>query len=181
MPLDKDREYAEAPVRDIVFSDEPNKDEEILTEAVADVTLTVDDSKNSGAKVKASRFVDLLKSGVKPGEAAEKIGTSLKQLRTSEDMKVAVAELLATATLSSEIRKGMVRAGLNKVFIEGIASEDPKDRKVALEAAKLISADEQISTGQEIGVTFELGDLAGVIKDVKLDLKAADENASEKR
>jgi hypothetical protein len=171
MPLDKDREYAEAPVREVKFSDDPVMDVEGVSSTVTDVSLTVDDSKNGGAKVKAARFVDLLKDGVKPGEAAERIGTSLKQLRTSEDMKTAVAELLATATLSSEIRKGMVRAGLNKVFIEGISSEDPKDRKVALEAAKLIASDEGLQTGSDVTVAFDLGDLGDVIKDVKLDFK----------
>lgn len=173
MPLDKDKEYSQLPLRDIVFSDDPTKDEEVVSTPVNDVTLEVDDNKNSGAKVKAGRFVDLLQAGVKPGEAAERIGTTLKQIRTSADMKIAVAELLEAATLSGEIRKKMVRAGLNKVFMENVGSDDPKALKVALDAAKLIGSDEGLSTGQEVGVTFDLGDLAGVIKDVKLDFKEA--------
>lgn len=157
----------ESPVQKVEYK--PSDDSLDLSIPVqTHIEIEVDDSKDSIANKKAKRFVELVKSGVTPGEAASTIGTRLKNINTSDDMKVALTELLTTAKLDGKIREQMVKAGLNKLFLKTVDSNDVKDMKIALETAKLIGADEGIKGPVESGVTIDVGSLWPIIKDVTL-------------
>src|SRR5579871_846668 len=161
MPFDKELD-SERPLEVV-------EGEQALATTVSGVEVTLDTSTDSEARKQARKFVDLVKSGEKPGIAAERVGTTLKRINSSQEMKAAVEALLEGATLDKKIRQMMVKAGLNKVFMEGVASESVKERKLALEAAKLISADENMAVPTDSSITINLSpELQGRIKDISL-------------
>lgn len=110
----------------------------------------------------AEKFVSRVAEGEAPWKAAQAIGTTLKKLEKSADMKAAIAALLEVGRIEEAVRKQMVEAGLNKLFMRTVDSDDPKHMKVALEAAKLIGQ----QTGQnpsDVQVTVDLGELGSVL------------------
>lgn len=173
--LDRDKECQRPPII-------PGAETETILEVpVTEVTVRNDETPGGDLRVKAQRFVDLIKTGEKPWRAAEKIGTTLGRINTSTEMQAAIKGLLETATLSSEIRKAVVKAGLNKLFMENLGSDDPKDKKIALDAAKMIAADEGMNTGTEVGVTFNLGELGPALEGLTLDVKPQEIKENETR
>jgi hypothetical protein len=153
-------------IRKIDF-DEVEGVETLALRVNGSVEVELEEKLEDKTENKAKRFVELVKGGKTPGIAADLIGTTLKNINSDLEMKDAVQKLLTTASLSGKIRQEMVKAGLNKMFMEGVEG-DIKQRKIALEAAKLISSSEGLQTPQEVGVTIDFGTLAPVIKDLSL-------------
>lgn len=120
-----------------------------------EVTTDTNNDKNSEIKRQAEKFFDKVQSGIPPGRAANIMHTSLKRIHSSEEMTRVITELTNTANLNAEIRKKMVRAGLNKIFMENVDSDDIKRQKLALDTAKQIAADPEIQLGQD-GPTVEI-------------------------
>lgn len=155
--------YEDGVIVPIDFREEHALDgKEIL---VDNYTTENNESKDIVVQDTAQKFVDLLKQGKTPGEAAQAIGTTVRALNTQGDMQAAVAALVSIGELPAEVRRKMLKAGLNKMFMEGIGSDSVKERKLALEAAKLIGQDEGMAEADGgTKVVFELGDLAEVFK-----------------
>lgn len=137
------------------------------TEISVDTYLSeTNDAKDVIVVQAAERFVDLVKHGKTAAQAAQAIGTTVRALNTHSDMQDAIAALVSVGELPAEVRRKMLKAGLNKIFMEGVGSDSVKERKLALEAAKLIGQDPEISLTEGDGakVVFDLGDLAEVFK-----------------
>jgi hypothetical protein len=95
------------------------------------------------SKVRAVKFVELVKAGESPQEAAKQVHTSLARLERDPEVQAMCETLIAQYTLPAETRKKLVRARLNKVVAEG-------NDKEAVAAAKLVSAD------PEVGITTQI-------------------------
>lgn len=136
----------------------------VLETDVTQLTIESNTDKNAPVIAAAEKFVDLVTNKrVTPKKAAEKIGTTIEQIVNNEQMKAAVEQLMFAAELPVEIRKRMLKAGLNKIFIENVNATEPKRVKIALEAAKQIGQDPEIGTQQpEGGVIINLGELESV-------------------
>ena len=156
----------ENPIQPIEFKGSDKDSKELIQAAFTDVESSLDESPDSPTVKKAQRFVELVRSGMGAGVAADRIGTTLKEINSNEDMKNAVKELLTTATIDGNIRQAMVKAGLNKIFMKTVDSPSVKEQKIALEAAKLISASEGIQTPVDQGITIDLGNIWPHIKDL---------------
>ena len=132
--------------------------EEYIVENNTDKNVIVQDA--------AAQFVDKIKNGISPGKAAASIGTTLGAIATNDEMRNAISQLVSVGEIPAEARKRMLRAGLNKLFMESVGATDIKSRKIALEAAKLIGQDPEVNANAGDGATvvFELGDLADVFQ-----------------
>lgn len=167
-----DLENAPKSVRDVVIQDEAKLIKgdvvPILTAPVDNFVTEENKDKNAPVIAAAERFVELVKQGMPAGKAAQEIGTTVRDIMTSVQMKAAVEDLMATAELAPEVRKRMLKAGLNKIFMRTVDSDNPKVMKIALEAAKQIGQDEG-TVPPEAGVTINLGDLE-IVRDKPLSL-----------
>lgn len=152
-----------------------NNDKEIkdLTISVTDVRLDEPPSNESIAQSQARKFIEKIKGGKKPHMAAQDIGTTLKKIKNSEEMKEALAELYKTATIGEEMRKLMVKNSLNKILMENYDSQEPKKVKLALDAAKLISNDPDVGLSSKepsVSISFNSG-LEDRLKDIDFEVK----------
>lgn len=91
-------------------------------------------------KLNARRFVDLLRLGHRPGEAAHMMHTTVQTLMENPDTKKMVQQLADKYTLDAKTTKLVVRALRNKIMLEN-ADKDPK---LALEAAKQAAEDPDV-------------------------------------
>lgn len=89
-------------------------------------------------KLQARRFVDLLKLGHKPGEAAHRMHSTVRDIMQNPDAKKMVQELADQYALSGEDTKLLIRSLRNKIML---TSDDPK---LQLEAAKQASEDPDV-------------------------------------
>ena len=144
---------------------------EVNKEQVDTVETSLDNSKKAGlVPLKAKKFVDLVNSGVKPGEAAAKIGTTLTQINNSDDMRKAVQRLIDVGKLPAQVRKELYRIGLDKMFLESVNSDDIEERKFALSVAKTAGQDPEIATVPAEGqVNVDLREIGGIIKGLEFD------------
>ncbi len=121
------------------------KGEEVITAEVTaedpDINATVQLKPDHG--LKARRFLDLVASGVKPSEAAYKLQGTVGDFCNSVELRDALKKLVDTARLPAEVRKEMVRSGLNSIFLRNIQGK-LKEQKIALQAAQQISKDPEI-------------------------------------
>lgn len=129
----------------------------------------------SQMEVQAKKFTDLLKKGVKPGDAAEACGTNLKQIMRREDVKEIIEHNLKTYTFSAEIDKLLVRAGRRKVLVENMQRDDKDSSKLVLEAARDIAGDPAVGLTQQQSATL-IVDVSALKKlfEEKLDLPYID-------
>lgn len=168
--LDKDKTFVNPQIEDISIID----DEHTTSIPVTTVELEIEPKEQSIVEVKAQRFVEALGRKQKPSEAAKSVGMSLVKIRNSEAMQEAIKALKDTFTIPPEMRRTMVRNGLNKLFLENIESEDPKRQRIALDTAKQIAADPEISLGSPESVSITFGsNLESVIESIDLPLKDA--------
>ena len=115
----------------------------------------------------ARRMLDRVQRGQSVNEAARTERITMAQLKDpSNPIRASIEQLVGEYFLPPEARKQMVRAGLNKVFIKNVGSDDPVAVKVALDAAKQIAADPEVGLMQDQtgGVVINIADLEGVFK-----------------
>ena len=127
--------------------------------------------------LKARRFLELVESGDSPTSAARKVDSRSNVSKIvgavqDKDLRGKLKKLLERGRLPAEVRKEMVRAGLNDVFLEHVDGS-PKNQKLALAAAKLISDDPEVGLNAPIvtpGVTIDMGkfgELLGRMKPIE--------------
>lgn len=137
-------------------------------EEVGDTPLKVEviETTETPAKKMAGRFLDLVRSGERPGDAAHMLGTTLKEMDKSIAVQEALRELVPYH-MKPELRKEMVRMGLNKVFLDNIRSADKDYVKLALDAAKQIGSDPDVglNAAPAGGVTIDLGSLGDLLSE----------------
>jgi len=94
----------------------------------------------------------------------------MAELRDAENpTRLALEQLVGTYFLPPEARKQMVRAGLNKIFLDNVDSEEINNQKLALDAAKQISSDPEVGLQQETGggVFINISELQGVFAQLR--------------
>lgn len=130
----------------------------------------------------AKRFVELTGQGYKPHEAAKLMGTTMKGLVGKEAFTKAVQSLIKEASMVPELRKEMIRSGLNKIFMENVGNPDKESQKLAIEAAKVIGSDPDVGlTAQpQAGIQINLNTLGTVLDKANvIDVKLIEEDKEE--
>ncbi len=125
---------------------------------------------NSVAERKAKRVLERVSRGETLANAAKNEHLTVGAISDPDNpIRQSIQSLIGGYFLPPEARKQMVRAGLNKVFLTNVASEDPAAQKLALDAAKQIAADPEVGLTQEVsgGVTINIGELAGVFEQIR--------------
>lgn len=140
----------------------------VEAEVTNDVQVVINNDKKAEVKKVAERFVDLVKHGEKPGEAARMVGTTLREIGSRDDLKKFVSRLIGDFHLEAAVQKELVSAGLTKLFTEAVRSPDIEDRKLALAVGKQLSQNLGIVAADGT-VTVDLGSLGDVLKDIKLE------------
>jgi len=167
--LDKTTEFENPPIKETEELPEDKVNAASEDVVVINEVVTTLDYKNSEAKIKAQRFADAIVSGMKPGQAADKVGTTLRAIKSSKEMQRVVEETIRTGHLSAEIRRLLVRSGLNQLLIQSLGSDDLQEREFSLKVIKQISLDPEVSTEQvQGGVTIDLGELKDVVTNISL-------------
>ena len=131
------------------------------------VEISVRKGKNEG--IKAKRFLELIQDGETPGRAAEAIGTTYKKIKKDLNIRAAAKKLIEENNFPAAARKEMVRAGLNKIFMENVDG-GAKEQKLALAAAKQIGADPDVGLTAPpslIGLTIDMTQIKNVLQNVK--------------
>lgn len=131
----------------------------------------------------AQRFVDLMKTGYTPGEAARMAGrTSVRALMQDTGARKTVRALAEEYGMNDDVRKILVKFGLNKIAIDNLSKEDRDSQKLALDALKAIATDPDVGLNAaqaNIGIAINLGDLGALLEKVPelpKDLIVADNN-----
>ncbi len=125
---------------------------------------------NSIAERRAKRLLDRVARGETLSEATNAERMTVAELNKADSpVRASIQQLIGTYFLPPEARKQLVRAGLNKIFIENVSSDDPTAQKLALDAAKQIGADPEVGLTQEVvgGVVINIGELEGVFAQLK--------------
>jgi hypothetical protein len=165
MLLDKDREFGSKPVREITA---PPDTIRVEVGPVVDISVAVDETVESATRAKAKKMIHLIEAGETPGQAAKSVGTTLREIGTSAEMQEAIRALLSVSKLDAETRANMVRAGLNRLFMEAIAAPDMKNKRLALDVAKQIAADPEVNAGTQDVISIDMTGIDARIKDVSL-------------
>lgn len=121
-----------------VDSDQEESTTNIVSEDYADLTPT------SPERRIARAITEKAKKGLTLGQIANDYGLSLKAFSQREDVKNLLKKLIETSSLPAELRKEMVRSGLNEIFLRTARSDKPSDVKLALEAARQIGSDPEV-------------------------------------
>lgn len=106
-------------------------------------------------------------AGYPLAQCADVLG--LPEASLKEYYKNAVAAFLTGQySMSAEQRKTLQRATLNKAVIDGIVSDDPEDRKIAISAAKAMAKDPEVGLDGRVAAAkpIAIDALEGII-DVK--------------
>lgn len=114
---------------------------------------------------RARRFMDLIAEGKKPAEAANDLHVRLGDLMADKHVKERVKEAIETWHLDDKVRKLLVRAVTNQLLVEGKDSDNVAEKKLALEAAKLIAADPDVGLQQQGPIVqIDLGALGNLLQ-----------------
>lgn len=142
---------------------------DVFETEITEVAVEVSD-KNSVSYAAAEKFLTAVQDGMEPAKAARAVGTTLKKINNAAEMSEAIRNLVEMASLTSDVRRAMIRAGLDKMFMQSVGSEDLEERKHALAVAKQIAQDPEVGAGGEgPGVAITISDsLLTAIKDVTL-------------
>ena len=155
--------------RDLSFVKTPKKAADLITAAEAEGKAALDvvikpgeSNAKTRAKQKTRDFIDLVRSGLSPEDAAERIGLDLGEvtkISSQADMKSAVSEILNVGFIRSDIRKEYMRAGLNKMITEALMEGDRRD---FANLYKLAASDPEIGlTGPSVAIQTNI-DLSGL-------------------
>lgn len=141
---------------------------------------------------KARRFLELVGNGVAPFDAARAQHTNLREIRKDPQMRQdlkALKDLIQNSRFPGDLRKEMVRAGLNRVFLDNITGK-LKQQKLALDAARQMAKDPEIGLNiptPSPSVTIDLGALGSMVdkmkpiaglEDILVTVETEDEDAS---
>jgi hypothetical protein len=161
--------------RDLSFVKTPKKAADLLTAAESKEKVSLDvvikpgeSNAKTRAKQKTRAFVDLVKEGFAPEDAAEKIGLNLgeiSKISSQADMKSAVADVLQTGFIRSDVRKEVLRSGINKMIMEALLEGD---RKSFYDGYKLAASDPEIGlTGPSVAIqnNIDISDLGDILKE----------------
>ncbi len=145
---------------------------EDLPDLPTEVTVsTVANNLNSISEKRAKRLLDRIKRGESLSDATRAERMSVAEVKDPHNpVRASIQQLIGQYFLPPEARKQLVRAGLNKVFIENVQSYDPAAIKLALDAAKQIGADPEVglTTHETGGVIINIGELAGVFDQIQV-------------
>jgi hypothetical protein len=123
---------------------------------------------NTVAEIRAKRLLDRVAKGESLSHAASAERMKVSELKDPDNpIRASLQQLIGSYFLPPEARKQMVRAGLNKMFLENVSSTDANQQKIALDAAKQIAADVEVNiTGNDASgnVIINIGELADVFK-----------------
>jgi len=113
---------------------------------------------------KAKKFLDLIKGGKEPGEAAKEIGSTLGELRRAGALARACREVIQRAEeeklLDTEVRKKLRKARLTELMMQD------EDLKVALGAIKADQVEHGVG-GPMVAVQVNLNRDERVVKALK--------------
>ncbi len=119
------------------------------------------------AEIRAKRLLTRLQKGESLSAATNAERMRVSELKDPENpVRASVQQLIGSYFFPPEARKQMVRAGLNKLFVDNINSSDPADKKIALDAAKQIASDVEVAINNDAtgGIIINVGELADVFK-----------------
>lgn len=119
---------------------------------------------------RAKRLLDRVSRGESLANAAKAERMTVAEIKSDDSpVRASIQQLIGTYFLPPEARRQMVRAGLNKVFLENVGSADPAAQKVALDAAKQIGADPEVglTTVETGGVIVNIEGLAGIFEQIQ--------------
>lgn len=122
---------------------------------------------NTVSEIRAKRLLDRVAKGEKLSTAAASERMRVSELKDPDNpIRQSLQQLIGSYFLPPEARKQMVRAGLNKMFIDNVNSADPGDKKIALDAAKQIAADVEVAINSDAtgGIIINIGELTDVFK-----------------
>lgn len=74
--------------------------------------------------LKARKFVELLKRGLKPAEAAHQLHTTVKALMSRPQAQQLVTDMIEGYNFDAKVRALLVRATQNKILLQAIESND---------------------------------------------------------
>lgn len=178
----KDHGPGKAAHLDDKFQAEPPDGEIILKNEVAEdepphVVLDTEKGKDDVVTAKAKKFLDLVRKGVTPGDAAKKVGMSLAQLRRTK-VKKRIEDLTIAYHLPDEIRKLLVKNGLNRLFMMNLGKKDVANQKLLLDTIKQMASDPDVGlqSNQQVGIQINLGELGELLKNVPKDVVIEDIN-----
>lgn len=100
-------------------------------------------------KLRAKKFVELLRLGRRPSEAAHALHTTVQEMMMHSDVQKQVKDLVDEFSFDAQQRKALVRAGANKIALTNL--KDGGDPKLALEALKLIGDDHEVAIKGQAG------------------------------
>lgn len=113
----------------------------VLLEAPVDLKLKVTPPRSKASdvvKLRAQAFGKLLKAGLKPGEAAHKLHTTVRELMSKEQTQKEVREIIEGYHLDAAARKLLQRALVNRGVLESV------DEKLKLDYLKLLAEDSEL-------------------------------------
>lgn len=156
MEPEKPKDFGKAPLME---SDLPKGELPMWVEAkqamgdeiVVPVPVADEDDTNIGVEIntkqtrsiRARRFLELVEDGMTPSNAAKRLHSNLRNMNHNTDIRTGLRELVDNARFPAEIRKEMVRAGLNSIFLRNVAGK-LKEQKIALDAARQIAKDPEV-------------------------------------
>ena len=136
-----------------------------------DVTISTGTNRlHTVSERRAKRLLTRLKAGEPMQDAVRAERTTMAEIKDPRSpIRASLEQLVGQYFIPPEARRQMIRAGLNKLFIENVVSEDPMKQKTALDAAKQISLDPEVGLQQDQGggVIVNIGDLEGVFKQLR--------------
>lgn len=119
----------------------------ISTDQEGETAFTVavnpsDDIRTVG-RIRAQKVAELIQAGATTDEAAAAVNATVRQLARDPDVTAACEKLIADFTFSASKRKELLRARMNAVLLNG-------DDRDAINAAKVIAADPEVSLGSQV-------------------------------
>jgi hypothetical protein len=105
-------------------------------------------------KMQARKFGDLLARGVRPGEAAHMMHTSIRALMDKKETRDVVRNMIEEYTLDGKVRALLQRALVNKGLLENSLPQG--DPKLLLEYLKMTADDSEVGIrgAPQINATF---------------------------
>jgi hypothetical protein len=136
-----------------------------------DIVANTELGKSDVIEAKAKRFLDLVRKGVPQGEAAQAVGMSLAQIKRSR-LKKKIEDLTIAYHLPDEIRKQLVKSGLNRLYMMNLGKKDPASQKIFLDTVKQMAADPDVGLdkSREIGVNINIGELRKQLEEARPDV-----------
>lgn len=153
--VDADRSFIRTPVKavDAITAGEVKGE----AEATTPVVKPGESNKQTRAKAKARTFVDLVKGGLNPEDAAERIGMDIGEvtrITDATDMKRLVEKVISAGHMRADLRREFSRSLLTLTVAEAHAEGD---RRGVYDGLKLMNSDPEIGlTGPSVAVGLQI-------------------------